>query len=869
MANINYAPKYLITEDDVEKKFVEKLFTKELGYDSNSDLKWKESIAYKLGREKFRKEADLVVYKNNNPVLVVESKRPTESVNEALAQTDSYASAKEVRYSLITNGRQLILREYLAGNKKINIISTTIDKLHTKDYLSLINIISKNNIDIDIKDYINTKDIKSNEIKDYRRFFRSIHNIIRDNEKLDPTSSFDEFSKILYLKIASEQYIKDKDEDNYFKIENFKNVPKQDPMGLINKYFQDAMQHYYNSIFEESLEFNIKLITLETIWKKLDNFHIQDDKMDIKGRAFEEFLPSQLRGKGLGQFFTPRTIVDFMVDMAEIDMNDIVADFACGSGGFLIKSFDKMKTILNTLPESTFKSIGTTKKDFEEDMKKNQIFGIDAEPRAVKVAKMNMMLWGDGKQVVRGNGLDKIDWDKKPYNLNEYDKSIDDSGCTLVLANPPFIKEKNTDILSQYTLAEGKKSVDAQILFIEKGLKLLRPFGKMLIVLPEGILSNENTLNVREYILKNAKIKAIIELPTHTFVQSGVDTINTVVLYLEKYEDSLKNTIEKQLTDNTKQNINIIKNMEDIKKSKIFMASVENVGFEPNGRIFYNNIDNPTKNDLDIVLDKFLDSNKKIEEIDILNKTLEDYETNNKKLRGQESYHDIVEITLENIDLRLDPSFYLFKKNIGDSFNDFIPLSNYGINVYRNKLELKTEDDLDKEYILCSVNKNNPNSLLEFKTYKSGDELSTETTKKLIVKNNSIVYNPYRANIGSFSIVPKELDSSLVSGAYVNFSVDNFDSLLLLHLFKTPIYNKYINILTTGSVRDNFSESYLNNILVPNLNSEQQKTLLKELQTQDKKLFKKTKEIQKIKISKIQDLYNIFDFNTSQIDNKS
>ena len=68
-----------------------------------------------------------------------------------------------------------------------------------------------------------------------------------------------------------------------------------------------------------------------------------------------------------------------------------------------------MKTILNTLPESTFKSIGTTKKDFEENMKKNQIFGIDAEPRAVKVAKMNMMLWGDGKQVVIAGIMEHIE----------------------------------------------------------------------------------------------------------------------------------------------------------------------------------------------------------------------------------------------------------------------------------------------------------------------------------------------------------------------------------------------------------------------------------------------------------------------------
>ena len=71
-----------------------------------------------------------------------------------------------------------------------------------------------------------------------------------------------------------------------------------------------------------------------------DNFKIKDSMEDVKGRAFEEFLPSQLRGKGLGQYFTPRPIVDFMIELADISLKDKVLDFASGSGGFLIKAFE-------------------------------------------------------------------------------------------------------------------------------------------------------------------------------------------------------------------------------------------------------------------------------------------------------------------------------------------------------------------------------------------------------------------------------------------------------------------------------------------------------------------------------------------------
>lgn len=841
----------LLTEDDVENKFVQELFVKVLEYDIQKDLKWKEPIKFAQGRQKTTKYADLVVYKNNKPVLVVESKKPSESIIDNIGQLDSYSFAKEVRYSIITNGRKLILREYLAGNKKANILNENISKLHEAKYKSLINLISKKNIETKLNNQEVDSQNLSNEITDYRRFFRSIHNIIRDNEKLDPASCFDEFSKILYLKMANEQYKIDKNESECFDLEKYKNVPPIDPMKLVNNWFKEAMTHYYQDIFEERPEIKISLFTLESILKKLENFYVNDGKMDIKGRAFEEFLPSQLRGKGLGQFFTPRKIVDFMVELADVDINDIIIDFACGSGGFIIKSFDKMKNILKALPEATFNSIGTTKKAFEDDLKTNHFFGIDAEPRAVRVAKMNMMLWGDGRKIVRGNGLSKKDWQGHPYPLVEYDENIENSGCTLVLANPPFIKEKDPKVLALYDLAEGKNSMDAQTLFLERGLRLLRPGGRMLIVLPEGILSNGESLKTREFLLRNAKIKAIVELPTHTFVQSGVDTINTIVLYIEKYETDFKNEIESLVSEgNTiEQNIEIIKNELNY---DIFMAAAENVGFEPNGRVFSKN---SAKTDLDIILEKFNDFNFCNQKLDIINDSLKKYEIEERKARGKHNLNDALKINIKDVKTRLDPSYYLFWKNIGKDFDNFVPLDTFGINFYSNKLSLTSDEELDSEYSICSVNKNNSDNLLEFSEYKTGDEISRESQKKKVVTKRTIAYNPYRASIGSFAYVPDDLDNCLTSGAYVNFSIKNFDNQLLLHLFKTPIYNKYIKILSTGTVRDNFSEDCLRQVLVPNLNSEEQQLLLNDLRERDKIIQNQTQIVKKDSVSKMTFLY--------------
>lgn len=92
-----------------------------------------------------------------------------------------------------------------------------------------------------------------------------------------------------------------------------------------------------------------------------------------------------------------------MAELAEISIYDVIGDSACGSGGFLIKAFEQMINLTNQLPDGMWNRIGADKEQFIETIKSDQIFGIDAEPRAARTAKINMMMWGDGKRVVRGN----------------------------------------------------------------------------------------------------------------------------------------------------------------------------------------------------------------------------------------------------------------------------------------------------------------------------------------------------------------------------------------------------------------------------------------------------------------------------------
>ena len=324
---------------------------------------------------------------------------------------------------------------------------------------------------------------------------------------------FDEFSKVLFIKIIND-IVSEEEQLTSQRIKIYGNAKSQSK--YVDEWFQEKVKKYYPGIFADNVKISLSPNALCVILDMLnEQFDLKDSLTDIKGRAFEEFLPSQLRGKGLGQFFTPRSIVEFMIKMANISVKDKVLDFASGSGGFLIKAFDKKRQLIDQMQQQYLDLIGKTKEELLEETK-TQIYGIDAEPRAVRTAKMKMLLWGDGKQIQHGNGLDTKDYQGKPYFAKEYSEEDENSGVDIILANPPFgSTEEEQSILERYELSKKVKKKDesgkefivnskekTENLFIEKAYKMLKPNGKLLIVLPEGIFSNGDN-RVRDFVLSH------------------------------------------------------------------------------------------------------------------------------------------------------------------------------------------------------------------------------------------------------------------------------------------------------------------------------------------------------------------------------
>ena len=677
------------------------------------------------------------------------------------------------------------------------------------------------------------------KIVDYRRTFRSIHTKIRSIDKLDPSASFDEFSKVLFIKIINDN-LSDDEKLTVSKINAMKVI--KDQSTLIDKWFQEKVQKHYPGIFASNEKITLSTKALIEILDILDReFDLKDTLTDVKGRAFEEFLPSQLRGKGLGQYFTPRSVVDFIIEQADISINDKILDFASGSGGFLIKAFDEKKRLIDGLPKVYYEVSGKSKEDLL-DSAKSQIFGIDAEPRAVRTAKMNMLLWGDGKQIQHGNGLDVIDFNGDMYLATEYDKNNPNSGVDVVLANPPFgSTEEEQSILAKYELPSKVKDRNGTIvyskektenLFVEKAWKVLKPNGKLLIVLPEGIFSNKSS-KTRDFILSHFRIETILKLPKHAFVMSGVDTINTVILIARKNTEERQSQIIK--SDKTTW-INKDYPME------INFASINQIGYEPNGKLIGIGYED---SDFKLISEKLLNQDYSTIIADPFKYAKLEFSDEIRSESWSNSVVKFLRKQFTKVPPRIDPSFYFFDietKKLLENFINIEILPHNTAKIILTEQELNENFELTYKYV--SVIKTIDGRVKDIEEKSVDEILSTKSSLPQKLFKGDIVFNPYRINTGSIIYIDIDEDRLITSPAYVVLRGINILPEYFVQLLKTPFMKYQIQILSSGSVRDNFGAEDIKSLKIPNVSMDQQVNMISKISRSINRVHKLDGEIQ-------------------------
>lgn len=393
---------------------------------------------------------------------------------------------------------------------------------------------------------------KSFEREEFTRILTKCHNTIRNNDKLSPEAAFDEISKVLFIKIW-----KEKKTGEIYTLEKYDQENEASPtQDYYNILFYETRNHYVgDKIFEKNERLNIRENSFRDILGALSKLNLASASDDVRGIAFEQFLGKTFRGE-LGQFFTPRKIVEFMVQVLDPQEGELICDPCCGSGGFLINAFEHVRDAIQHdnkgNKEARIKKLAT-----------KCVFGVDANPRMARTAKMNMMMHGDGHSGVHHHdGF---------LNVN----GIFENRFQVILTNPPFGSKVSKKLLiaesdcftdaakiKEYTKEYGEryKKAMAQVegnigkslltlfgiskytnltetLFLDRCLDLLVPGGRMGVVLPEGVLNNKKLEAVRHYVEGRAKIVMVVSLPTDVFMAAGAN-VKPSILFLKKFTES-------------------------------------------------------------------------------------------------------------------------------------------------------------------------------------------------------------------------------------------------------------------------------------------------------------------------------------------
>ena len=389
------------------------------------------------------------------------------------------------------------------------------------------------------------------------RRFKQAHEALWAGGQLNPSEAFDELDKLIFCKIWDERKPRRMGEPYDFQIITVpKEVEKSETKRRLieNENLCKRVMALYEEGRKKDREVfrdNIRLTPekIRTVVSYLESVNLGETDLDSKGRAFETFMGSFFRGN-FGQYFTPREIVKFIVDVLPIDHDSKVLDTSCGSGGFLLYALNKVRNKATELYPNYLKDVRQHDRWFKywHDFAEKNLYGIEISEQISRAAKMNMIIHDDGHtNVITSDGLVSDDTIISRTNNQGFKYGTFD----FIITNPPFgstVRQTEQAYLKTYQL--GKKEEDwlavaarpqetrdgqnTEVLFIEQDYKFLKEGGYLAIVLPDGILTNSSMQYVRTQIEDWFRIVAVVSMPQTAFAANGAG-VKSSVLFLKKW----------------------------------------------------------------------------------------------------------------------------------------------------------------------------------------------------------------------------------------------------------------------------------------------------------------------------------------------
>ncbi|MDK9691000.1 MAG: N-6 DNA methylase [Azospira sp.] len=459
----------------------------------------------------------------------------------------------------------------------------------------------------------NKPDIGAVSRDDLIKTIRKCHQTLWGGGRLSPPMAFGELTKLIFLKTRDEKAYRAPGEPYAFQIKTNETNKR---LAARIKALYDIERQNEPDVFNEDIK--IDETTLKNVVLHLESVNLTATDLDTKGVAFEQFMDGFFKGD-FGQYFTPRNIIAFAIQMLDIKAEDDVIDPACGSGGFLLHALDHIRKLANQRYPGESGGDGKEESarhhNYWHSFAEKRLFGIEINEEIARVAKMNMIVHDDGHTNVIGNdaleplgviGLKndafakvmgiyrETEFNPETGKIEEVVKRDEKKGFSKIPTNPPFgavIKEELHSYLKSYELSRyigkggkdeddaeddsadpkaGKKSikqrasVKTEVIYCERIWQLLKPGGQAAVVLPDGLLTNASLQGVRDWLLERFKVLAVVSLPQFAFAHFGAGVKSSVVFLEKRHPDVLASDDE-----------------------AIFMAMAENIGYDATGRNTY------------------------------------------------------------------------------------------------------------------------------------------------------------------------------------------------------------------------------------------------------------------------------------------
>lgn len=502
-----------------------------------------------FGREE--KRADIIVWDKDNPnsaYIIVELKKP--KLKDGKEQLKSYCNATGAPIGVWTNGDQISFYHRKDPNYFEDI--SDIPNAHEK----LSDILNER---YTIDDLIQ-RDKLVNERKSLKDLILELEDEVLANAGVDV---FEEIFKLIFTKLYDEME-SGRNKSRFLEFRNSGDTETELKTKI--QHLFDKARNKWEGVFSEEAKIQLTPSHLSVCVSSLQDVKLFNSNLDVVDEAFEYLINKSSKGEK-GQYFTPRYVIDMCVKMLNPTKEETIIDTAAGSCGFPVHGiFHVWEQILKEKGLSKSHLFTSEEKPTEcTDYVVNNVFAIDFDEKAVRVARTLNLIAGDGQtNVLHLNTLDWERWDEKTEDETWLDTYFDgwkklrklrkskeenrDFQFDVLMANPPFAGDiKESRILAKYELGKkpngkSQSKVGRDVLFIERNLDFLKDGGRMAIVLPQGRFNNSSDKAIREFIAKRCRILAVVGLHGNVFKpHTGT---KTSVLFVQKWHDELCPKVE-------------------------------------------------------------------------------------------------------------------------------------------------------------------------------------------------------------------------------------------------------------------------------------------------------------------------------------